>query len=262
MSALMIANTQVHQDKGGRYSLNDLHRAAGGEKRHGPSYWLTNAQTLELIGELETSGNPVISDTVNPVSTIKGGRNQGTYACKELVYAYAMWISPKFNLHVIRAFDAMVTGKAANDPIPNDRQLSITNREYKAALSMAKAAGLKGNQASLAADRAVQQALGISPLKLIGAEALPTEARLLTATELGRECDLSAREMNTLLEAYGYQEKTRDAKNALVWKPTKVGATFGVWLDTAKAHKGGAPVQQLKWKASLIDHLAVRLKTA
>lgn len=173
-----------------------------------------------------------------------------------------MWISPKFNLHVIRAFDAMVTGKAANDPIPNDRQLSVTSREYKAALSMAKAAGLKGNQASLAADRAVQQALGISPLKLIGAEALPTEERLLTATELGRECDLSAREMNTLLEAYGYQEKTRDAKNALVWKPTKVGATFGVWLDTAKAHKGGTPVQQLKWKASIVDHLAARLKTA
>lgn len=147
-------------------------------------------------------------------------------------------------------------------PLPQDRQLSITNREYKAALSMAKASGLKGNQASLAADRAVQKSLGISPLKLIGAEALPTEERLLTATELGRECDLTPREMNSLLEAYGYQEKTRDAKNALVWRPTKVGATFGVWLDTAKAHKGGAPVQQLKWKASIVDHLATRLKTA
>lgn len=256
MSALMIANTQVHQDKGGRYSLNDLHKAAGAEERHSPNRWARTDSYSGLVSEL----TPELA--LAPVEVRKGGAAPGTYACKELVYAYAMWISPKFNLHVIRAFDAMVTGKAANDPIPNDRQLSVTSREYKAALSMAKAAGLKGNQASLAADRAVQQALGISPLKLIGAEALPTEERLLTATELGRECDLSAREMNALLEAYGYQEKTRDAKNALVWKPTKVGETFGVWLDTAKAHKGGAPVQQLKWKASLIDHLAVRLKTA
>lgn len=256
MSALMIANTQVHQDKGGRYSLNDLHKAAGAEERHSPNRWARTDSYSGLVSEL----TPELA--LAPVEVRKGGAAPGTYACKELVYAYAMWISPKFNLHVIRAFDAMVTGKAANDPIPNDRQLSVTNREYKAALSMAKAAGLKGNQASLAADRAVQQALGISPLKLIGAEALPTEERLLTATELGRECDLSAREMNALLEAYGYQEKTRDAKNALVWKPTKVGATFGVWLDTAKAHKGGAPVQQLKWKASIVDHLAVRLKTA
>lgn len=150
----------------------------------------------------------------------------------------------------------------AVEPIPQGRQLSVVGREYKAAIGIAKASGLKGNQAALAADRAVKQSLGISPLQLIGAEALQTEERLLTATELGRECDLSAREMNSLLEAYGYQEKTRDAKNALVWKPTKVGETFGVWLDTAKAHNGGAPVQQLKWKASLIDHLAVRLKTA
>lgn len=259
MSALMIANTQVHADNNSRFSLNDLQAAAicsGVTKDIRPAEWMALSSTSEMV-EILIKENP----GSKPVEA-KAGRYGGTYACKELVYAYAMWISPKFNLHVIRAFDAMVTGKAANDPIPNDRQLSITNREYKAALSMAKAAGLKGNQASLAADRAVQQALGISPLKLIGAEALPTEARLLTATELGRECDLSAREMNTLLEAYGYQEKTRDAKNALVWKPTKVGETFGVWLDTAKAHKGGAPVQQLKWKASLIDHLAVRLKTA
>lgn len=102
--ALTIADTFIRQDADGRYCLNDLHHASGGEKRHGPSYWLTNAQTKELVAELGGAGIPV-----GPVATLNDGRNNGTYVVKELVYAYAMWISAAFHLKVIRAYDAMVT---------------------------------------------------------------------------------------------------------------------------------------------------------
>lgn len=94
---LVIANVPVKQDEAGRYLLNDLHRAAGGEKRHRPNYFLENQQTKELIAEIEIAGNPVI-ETKQKI---------GTFVCKELVYSYAMWISPSFHLKVIRAYDQL-----------------------------------------------------------------------------------------------------------------------------------------------------------
>ena len=96
---LVVADTDIHQDAAGRYSLNDLHRAAGGEERHRPNYFLKNQQTAALIAEIEKAGIPAI----------EARQRVGTFVCKELVYAYAMWISPAFNLKVIRAFDRLQT---------------------------------------------------------------------------------------------------------------------------------------------------------
>ncbi|MEA9885994.1 phage antirepressor KilAC domain-containing protein [Xanthomonas campestris pv. raphani] len=108
MSQLTIASTTIRRDDSGRYCLNDLHRAAGGEPRHQPRYWLANQQTQELVSEMGDSGNPL--------SVQRGGPDQGTFVAKELVYAYAMWISPAFHLQVIRAYDQMVAAPST-DPL-------------------------------------------------------------------------------------------------------------------------------------------------
>lgn len=109
---IIICNTAIGQDAEGRYCLNDLHKAAGGENRHRPSIWAENRQVKNLVSELDSeAGIPAL--VMN-----RGGLQQGTYVVKELVYAYAMWISAKFHLHVIRAFDSMVTGAAQPKPEP------------------------------------------------------------------------------------------------------------------------------------------------
>src|SRR5699024_4158145 len=104
---IKIDNTEIRQDGQGRYCLNDLHRASGGESRHRPTYWLTNQQTQELISEISKDGIP----------SILTKQGLGTFVCKELVYAYAMWISPKFHLLVIRTFDAVVNKSQTMDPM-------------------------------------------------------------------------------------------------------------------------------------------------
>lgn len=104
---LVIAGITIKPDEEGRYCLNDMHKAAGGERRHAPSLWLANKQTGDWIRALEAENKGI------PVVSSKRGRYGSTYVVRELVYAYAMWISPKFHLEVIRAYDRLATNGVA-----------------------------------------------------------------------------------------------------------------------------------------------------
>ncbi|MBU9154187.1 phage antirepressor KilAC domain-containing protein [Burkholderia gladioli] len=108
MGPLVISNFEIRCDHLGRYCVNDLHQSAGGEVRHQPGFWLRNAQTQALIAAIRNSAN----SQSFPTASI-AGRAGGTYVCRELVYAYAMWISPEFHLQVIRAYDAQLSTSQA-----------------------------------------------------------------------------------------------------------------------------------------------------
>lgn len=102
MNAISI-NTSAIRQFDGLYSLNDLHKLSGGESKHKPLNFLRAQQTQDLINEINHC-----SDMRRAVKTINGGDKKGSYGCKEIVYAYAMWISPAFMLAVIRAYDKLV----------------------------------------------------------------------------------------------------------------------------------------------------------
>lgn len=118
---LVLGEFTIRQDEDGRYSLADLHKASGALKKHQPSNFLRVEQTQELIIEIEQgsdmrSGDENHSSNMrSAVKVINGGNNRGTYVVKELVYSYAMWISAKFHLMVIRAYDALVMDWKVND---------------------------------------------------------------------------------------------------------------------------------------------------
>ena len=100
-----IDGAVIRQDQYGRYCLNDLHKASGGNQKDQPRYFLENKQTQDLVQALTDSGIPL-----TPINVTRGGLEQGTYVVKQIVYAYAMWISAAFNLKVINTFDAVVAG--------------------------------------------------------------------------------------------------------------------------------------------------------
>lgn len=106
-NAISIRRLEIKMSDDGMYCLNDLHKASGGDKKNQPSNWLASQKTVDLIDEILKTGNQGIKKSA--------GRYGGTYVCKELVYAYAMWISPKFNLEVIRVFDQQTKTKTELD---------------------------------------------------------------------------------------------------------------------------------------------------
>lgn len=109
--SIEICGVLVRTDEHGRYQLNDLHRAAGGQSKHQPANWLRLQQTQELAAAIDKEEIPHIRG-------IESKQGVGTFICKELVYAYAMWVSPEFHLRVIRTYDQLVSVKSLEIP-PN-----------------------------------------------------------------------------------------------------------------------------------------------
>ncbi len=195
MNPLIIANTQIRRDAAGRYCLNDLHQASGGAKRHQPSNWIRLDQTQELIAEIEKSSRseegllrseeafrefPERCKELAPIEVLQGGFVQGTYAVKELVYAYAMWISPAFHVHVIRSYDALVTQARQEPPVITPPlmpavdhradQLVSAGRVFSAAMRTARSLKLSPARAMRAAFDRAKRHTGINWEDELGTE--------------------------------------------------------------------------------------------
>ncbi len=205
MNKLTITDITIRQDSVGRYCLNDLHKASGGANRHRPSLWLRHSQTKALIEELnqeksEARINAPLSGPqspnsgldFSPVTSQKDGRyeERGTFIVKELVYAYAMWISPVFRLRVIRAYGALVTGEFVRPNLQHEnywfarrpywppiRERVLAGERYKA---IALALGISAGRVARAVRRMIEVGI-LSPVKVAAAQVGPARrsARML-----------------------------------------------------------------------------------
>ena len=128
LEAIMAHNltlgTSAIREQDGLYSLNDLHSASGALEHHRPSKYLANQQAQELIAELGKA-------QIRALSTKHGGRNGSqTYACRELVIAYAAWISAAFHLKVIQVFLAQHDQPKQVPALPVQPQPTLIGRRF------------------------------------------------------------------------------------------------------------------------------------
>lgn len=159
MNAISVANVAIRQFDN-LYSLNDLHRAAGGLEKNKPANWLRNQQTADLIAELEKA----------QIRAIQKKQKLGTFVSKELVVHYGMWISPAFSLKVIRAF--LDTQEDVSGSPKLETQTTIDERRglVDAVKLLVARCGIDYS----AAYRMVHQRFGVAHIDQIAAPLLPS----------------------------------------------------------------------------------------
>lgn len=131
MQAITIIDTSIRQDAEGRYSLNDLHRAAmaaagrdgnPNDDHQRPGEFLRWSGVQAFITELN-AGNHAVS----AVASVPG-RKGGTYAAELVVYRYAAWISAAFEVKVYSVFRDWSRGA-----VDRQMQARIAEQERNAA---------------------------------------------------------------------------------------------------------------------------------
>ena len=218
-SQINIDGAVIHHDRHGRFCLNDLHQASGGERKNQPQYFLDNVKTQELVQELITTGIPVL-----PVEVINGGNNRGTYVVKQIVYAYAMWISAKFHLKVINSFDALINHR---QQIP---------QSFAAALQ-------------LAADQAKK--IELDKPKIDYYEKIVVRDTLLNATQVAQKLSISAVALNKHLEELDVYN--RSIKRCRAFQQWFVDQGLGLLKQTELGYS--QPMFTLKGEAWVIEKL-------
>lgn len=250
LAIISVAGVDIAMDQAGRFCLNDLHKASGNEARHQPAQFLRLDQTGALVTELGAE----LGDMGNPISVIRGGQAQGTYVCKELVYAYAMWISTKFHLQVIRTFDAVATGQIAA-PAKRARRATPSLMSDIRVIDfignmVAKSPGARLDVVVAVKLRLIEEHTGIKATQFGGA--LPAEALdqavKLNPTEIGKRFlpKISPVRINKMLIDMGVQRKSESG-----YVLTEAGAAHGESrpFQAGNKHVGG----QINWYESVVE---------
>lgn len=117
---------------------------------------------------------------------------------------------------------------------------------------VARLIGCDKNASAISANQAVKSVTGTNVLALMGQTHLVNEPQELcfTPTELGMRLCMSAKAFNQRLAERGMQTHINGK-----WVPTDKGQQYAVILDTGKSHGGGTPVQQVKWRDSVMGEV-------
>lgn len=111
MNQITVFGKNIRKDEEGRFSLNDLHKAAmatgHATNSHKPSEFLSNKGVQDFISKIDSRTESKAGIPAS-VKSVKGGKNPGTYATELVALRYAGWISSSVEVEVYKTFQQVV----------------------------------------------------------------------------------------------------------------------------------------------------------
>lgn len=195
MNQITVFGKNIRKDEEGRFSLNDLHKAAMATGHatdgHRPSKFMRNDSVQAFIKEIEGKNNDLEGKAQKSalVKTTKGGQNPGIYATELVALRYAGWISSSVEVEVYKTFQQVVHAdeKLTADLI--DRQTNPEASQRLAIRAQGKATrnhftetlknhGVSGVGYAACTDAIYKPLLGGTAKQIKDARGLPVKANL------------------------------------------------------------------------------------
>jgi hypothetical protein len=233
-------------------SLTDMAKATG--KR--VNDYLRLATTIEFLTEFgKSAGIPV--DQIIETNESKGTNEQrGTWAIEEVAIDFAAWCNVKFRVWVSQQIKTLMT----------EGTVSIAPKSEKPALTAAHLDLLRSAMSSVPAPLVDGMLLNevqryhpelkqsINAAHSLLAANTPIAEILLTPTAIGDRLGTSARVINALLTANGYQIKNPNkGKTEPAYFPTEKGKPYSCNTIATGRKEDNTSYQHTKWVESMVE---------
>ncbi len=151
VQGIQIALTTINEED--YISLTDMMKAKDGT--FFVTDWLRNRNTLEYLGAWESMFNPNFNygefaiikssaglnsfkisvkewqERTNAIGIVaKAGRYGGTYAHRDIAFNFCMWISPVFQLYVVREYQRLIAAERSHLAITWDVKRLLSKNNY------------------------------------------------------------------------------------------------------------------------------------